>query len=225
MERSIEVIQITKSIAQSIRRNLENRLIEYYGENWLDAVNQRRASEGRRAVDGLSDERVCIAIFAYYPATEGWASWKLRHIMARQLLGIALKAYHGDTLTRADLERAREIRQGFRDAKRRPAPRPAPTPKPKMVRDDSGEHTIPVEYRRGDDVGQPVFLTAEEARLGVVKQIQINYPESVPDRTVQVRFPAGLSDFQELRIRGYGMPGDDDGDPGDARFTVYVESD
>jgi DnaJ-class molecular chaperone len=67
----------------------------------------------------------------------------------------------------------------------------------------------------GVDVSASVSITLEEAASGGARRVRL--PSG---REVEVKIPAGLSDGQQIRLKGQGMPGL--GGPGDVLIDVTV---
>lgn len=73
------------------------------------------------------------------------------------------------------------------------------------------------QARKGEDYALAVTIGFEEAARGSTRRI------SLPDgREVDVRIPAGLRDGQQIRLKGRGGPGRDNGPAGDVLLTVSV---
>ncbi|MGH6889133.1 MAG: DnaJ C-terminal domain-containing protein [Rhizomicrobium sp.] len=71
--------------------------------------------------------------------------------------------------------------------------------------------------RRGEDYALAVTIGFEEAARGSTRRV------SLPDgRDMDVRIPVGLRDGQQIRLKGQGGPGRDNGPAGDMLLTVSV---
>jgi curved DNA-binding protein CbpA len=207
-----EIIVIVREAARVIRPQLQERLYNHYGSNWLDAVNDNRAADGKPPVKSLDDSRACLSVFAYDPATEAWAAPDLRR-GARQLAGLATGAHHDEALGEDDVRRASSILHQFAKVTP-PPPTPAQPPAPAPA------HTPPPPPPRGGDVNIDLSLTPGEARTGCVKQVQ----GARPGRAPLVRIPPGTPNGRQLRVREEGLPGPTGGSPGDLYIRIRVQS-
>jgi DnaJ-class molecular chaperone len=70
--------------------------------------------------------------------------------------------------------------------------------------------------RGGRDVNVAVTITLPEAAKGASRRVQLP-----TGKDVEVKFPAGLSEGQQIRLKGQGLPGPA-GTPGDALITVSI---
>jgi DnaJ-class molecular chaperone len=68
----------------------------------------------------------------------------------------------------------------------------------------------------GRDVAAAITITLAEAASGVTKRVRLP-----TGKKVEVKIPAGLSDGQQIRLKGQGLPGSG-GAVGDAMITVKV---
>jgi DnaJ-class molecular chaperone len=73
------------------------------------------------------------------------------------------------------------------------------------------------QARRGEDISIATTIGFEEAARGGTRRV------TLPDgREVDVRIPVGVRDGQQIRLRGQGGPGSDNGSAGDVLLTVSV---
>jgi DnaJ-class molecular chaperone len=71
--------------------------------------------------------------------------------------------------------------------------------------------------RRGEDFDLAVTVSFSEAALGATRRV------TLPDgRDLDVRIPTGLKDGQQIRLKGQGAPGANNGPAGDVLLTVSV---
>jgi DnaJ-class molecular chaperone len=73
---------------------------------------------------------------------------------------------------------------------------------------------------RGRDVEHPLELTLEEAFQGTTRHLRM--ADGGPDRTVQVRIPAGVRDGSRVRVAGEGGGGHGGGSAGDLFLAVRL---
>jgi molecular chaperone DnaJ len=233
-----EVRRVARAVAAAIAPGLEQRLVQVYGYHWLAPVNEHREQAGVPTVprhQNLTDHRFCLAVFGHDPATVGWAHESLRR-NARQLGGLASAAAHDRRLTVADVARARQLAQplhGWADNQPYAANRPS--------------------WPRGRDVEATIRLPFVEAIRGGVVPLTLRVPdpcevcqgsgrragvlfnrrcpmcqgagERPQERSLNVRFPAGIADGNRIRLSGRGQPGPADGAAGDLYVWVQVERD
>ncbi|HWK86120.1 MAG TPA: DnaJ C-terminal domain-containing protein [Xanthobacteraceae bacterium] len=76
----------------------------------------------------------------------------------------------------------------------------------------SAETEAPV---RGSDIGLTLSITLPEAALGAKKRVKLP-----TGKDVEVTIPAGITDGQQVRLRGQGLAAG--GMPGDAIVTIHV---
>jgi len=70
--------------------------------------------------------------------------------------------------------------------------------------------------RGGGDINVAVTITLPEAASGTSRRVRLP-----TGKDVEVKFPSGLSEGQQIRLKGQGMPGPG-GKPGDALITVSI---
>jgi len=68
---------------------------------------------------------------------------------------------------------------------------------------------------RGHDIAAALTITLAEAAKGATKRVRL-----ATGKDVEVKIPAGLSEGQQIRLKGQGLPGP--GAPGDALITVTI---
>lgn len=71
---------------------------------------------------------------------------------------------------------------------------------------------------RGSDVRYNLTVSFVEAARGTTKRLGL-----AGGKTLDVKIPAGLLDGQQIRLKGQGEPGLNDGPPGDALIEVKVD--
>ncbi len=69
---------------------------------------------------------------------------------------------------------------------------------------------------RGQDIAAALTITLEEAAKGVTKRMRLP-----TGKDVDVKIPAGLTDGQQIRLKGQGLPGHG-GPAGDALISVAI---
>ena len=77
--------------------------------------------------------------------------------------------------------------------------------------------------RDGEDVLAKVEVSFEEAALGADKVIRFRTPDG-REQSLQVHIPAGIDSGQKIRLKGKGMPGQNDGGAGSLLLEVTVQS-
>jgi len=82
---------------------------------------------------------------------------------------------------------------------------------------------------RGDDIHQPLALFLEEAYRGCEKELRLRIPEvdqrglvTHRERTLKVKIPAGVSNGQNIRLKGQGAPGVGGGEAGDLYLEIQI---
>jgi DnaJ-class molecular chaperone len=71
---------------------------------------------------------------------------------------------------------------------------------------------------RGADVSYTLPVDFLEAAKGAKKRVMVG-----GEQPVDLTIPAGVRDRQTLRLKGQGMPGFEDGPPGDAYVEVHIQ--
>jgi len=79
-----------------------------------------------------------------------------------------------------------------------------------------GEQIFETEDFGGGDINVAVTITLPEAAKGTSRRVRLP-----TGKDVDVKFPAGLSDGKQIRLKGQGMP-KPSGKPGDALITVSI---
>src|SRR5947209_2032208 len=88
---------------------------------------------------------------------------------------------------------------------------------------DRGRHADPSQFedfaprRRGQDVSAQVTVTLAEAARGGARRVHL--PNG---KEVEVKIPAGLTDGQQIRLKGQGSPPPGGGPAGDALITINI---
>lgn len=72
---------------------------------------------------------------------------------------------------------------------------------------------------RGRDLHYRVDVTTEEAFTGTEREISYAVPER---KTLRVKIPAGITEGQEIRLRGQGAPGFQGGPPGSLFLEIHI---
>ncbi len=73
--------------------------------------------------------------------------------------------------------------------------------------------------RKGADLRYRLSVSFVEAAVGCTKRLKM-----VHGKTLNVKFPAGVTDGQQIRLKGQGGPGEAGGQPGDALVEVGIEA-
>jgi DnaJ-class molecular chaperone len=71
---------------------------------------------------------------------------------------------------------------------------------------------------RGADVSYTLPISFLEAAKGAKKRVMVG-----GEQPIDLSIPAGVRDRQTLRLKGQGMPGFEDGPPGDAYVEVHIQ--
>jgi DnaJ-class molecular chaperone len=88
------------------------------------------------------------------------------------------------------------------------------------ARVDFGQEFAPEDFggpSGGRDVAAEATITLAEAAQGTKKRVQLP-----TGKDVEVKIPAGLSDGQQIRLKGQGLAGQPGGTAGDALITVRI---
>lgn len=84
----------------------------------------------------------------------------------------------------------------------------------------SGRHIV-----KGEDLRAEISVSFDEAVHGCDKTITFQDPKvSGTSRSLRVHIPAGIDTGQTIRLRGKGMPGAGEGEPGDLLLKVKAET-
>ncbi len=94
------------------------------------------------------------------------------------------------------------------------------------ARQDGGRREF---HRRGEDLFYPVHISLEEAFHGTSRTLQLRVPEpmktgqvSEKTKTLNVKIPAGVTQGQQIRLRGQGGPGYAGGEAGDLYLEIQI---
>jgi DnaJ-class molecular chaperone len=88
------------------------------------------------------------------------------------------------------------------------------------ARVEFGEGFTPEDFGRpaaGRDVSADVSISLNEAAHGTTKRVRLP-----TGKDVEVKVPVGLTDGQQIRLKGQGFPGPSGGPAGDAMITVRI---
>ena len=80
-----------------------------------------------------------------------------------------------------------------------------------------GRASTRVQATRGDDVNYTIQVEFTEAALGTSRRVELSN-----GRKIDMKIPAGLTDGQQIRLKGQGQPGTNGGPAGDAIVKVTV---
>ena len=69
----------------------------------------------------------------------------------------------------------------------------------------------------GQDVSAEMTITLNEAATGTKRRVQLP-----TGKDIEVAVPTGLTDGQQIRLKGQGLPGQSGGTAGDLRITVHI---
>jgi len=84
---------------------------------------------------------------------------------------------------------------------------------------NTGSRTPP--KRKGEDQSISLELTVEEAFKGTVRKIDITVPGRNPKR-LEVKIPPNVREGSKIRMSGEGLPGRNNGQPGDLFLVVKL---
>ena len=76
--------------------------------------------------------------------------------------------------------------------------------------------------REGEDLRYDMEIDFMEAFSGGQQQVSFNDPSTGKPRSITITIPAGVRDEQKLRLAKLGMPGENNGPPGDLYIAVHV---
>ena len=90
--------------------------------------------------------------------------------------------------------------------------------------------TRPEFNQRGQDQHSSVVISLKEAFYGTTRILTLQEPtlDSHPDqenyitRTIRVKIPPGVTQGQQIRLQGQGLPGIGDGPSGDLYLEIYL---
>ncbi len=80
-----------------------------------------------------------------------------------------------------------------------------------------GAGSARAQATRGQDVTYTIQVDFTEAALGTTRRVELSN-----GRKIDMKIPAGLSDGQQIRLKGQGQPGANGGHAGDALVKVTV---
>ncbi len=80
-----------------------------------------------------------------------------------------------------------------------------------------GHASARVQAARGHDVNYTIQVEFSEAALGTSRRVELSN-----GRKIDMKIPAGLTDGQQIRLKGQGQPGANGGPAGDAIVKVTV---
>ncbi|MHC1590638.1 MAG: DnaJ C-terminal domain-containing protein [Candidatus Helarchaeales archaeon] len=76
--------------------------------------------------------------------------------------------------------------------------------------------------RAGEDLRYDMELSLEEAFRGGERKISFQDPSTGRNKTLTIKIPRGVRDGQKLRLAGEGMPGINNGPPGDLYVVLKI---
>ncbi|MGH6951060.1 MAG: DnaJ domain-containing protein, partial [Vitreimonas sp.] len=86
-------------------------------------------------------------------------------------------------------------------------------------------------FRRGEDRHARIEIDLEEAFHGGTRAIRLQQPEmtaggelALKEREIRVTIPAGVTDGQQIRLRGQGEGGERAGDAGDLYLEIAIRA-
>ncbi len=80
-----------------------------------------------------------------------------------------------------------------------------------------GAASARAQATRGQDISYTIEVDFTEAALGTTRRVEMSN-----GRKIDMKIPAGLSDGQQIRLKGQGQPGANGGHAGDALVKVTV---
>lgn len=101
------------------------------------------------------------------------------------------------------------------------------------MRGRSGRYSTRTQFRaRGEDHHAKVIIDLHDAIAGATRSISLRSPQVdetghvvLRERTLNVKIPKGVTDGQQIRLKGQGSPGIGGGPAGDLYLTVELASD
>jgi len=78
--------------------------------------------------------------------------------------------------------------------------------------------------REGEDLRYDMEISFMDAFLGGKKRIQYRDPLTGENKTLTVKIPRGIKEEQKLRLKGKGMPGENNGSPGDLYIIIRIKN-
>ncbi len=82
-----------------------------------------------------------------------------------------------------------------------------------------GQASARTQAMRGKDVNYTIQVDFTEAALGTTRRVDLSN-----GRKIDMKIPAGLTDGQQIRLKGQGQPGANGGPAGDALVKVNIAS-
>jgi len=76
--------------------------------------------------------------------------------------------------------------------------------------------------RAGEDLRYTMEISLEEAFHGGEQRISFQDPITNKNKTLTIKIPRGIADGQKLRLAGEGMPGINNGPPGDLYVVIKI---
>ena len=86
----------------------------------------------------------------------------------------------------------------------------------------SGRQHQPFQ-QHGHDQHSKIAITLEEAFLGSQRRIGLSTPDG-QTRELNIKIPAGITQGQQIRLSGQGMPGFNGGQPGDLYLEITIQT-
>jgi len=78
--------------------------------------------------------------------------------------------------------------------------------------------------REGEDLRYDMEISFMDAFLGGKKRIQYRHPLTGDNKTLTVKIPRGIKEEHKLRLKGKGMPGENNGTPGDLYIIIHIKN-